>query len=178
MSNPWSEAPREKSLRLALTLSVDCGTPAVCPHGLMRQEWRSGVRSNLTPPAREAHYVIGGYLRGVRVEYDEIPGWPREPQPLFHPLSGDFGASRHLTSGVFVWPSETRDYGNTWLDCAQGWPIETPTEYYPGSRELGLCDRMCPEHRRHCDAYGDGSVSNYGHVGPHACANCDEWQPR
>lgn len=63
------------------------------------------------------------------------------------------------------------------------WPIETRQSLSDGrmlplNADMGLCDRVCPEHRRHCDAYGDGRLHNLGHEGPHACANCDDWEPR
>lgn len=62
----------------------------------------------------------------------------------------------------------------------QQWAIETLPRplRLPPSKEMGLCDRICPDHNRHCDAYGHGAERNYGHPGPHACALCDDWQPR
>jgi len=63
------------------------------------------------------------------------------------------------------------------------WPVEEKQWLregivLPSSAELGVCDRICPEHRRHCDAYGDGRLHNINHEGEHACANCDDWEPR
>jgi hypothetical protein len=46
------------------------------------------------------------------------------------------------------------------------------------SEPLGLCPMVCADHKRHCDAYGDGSVKNLGHTDPHACSLCDGWEPR
>jgi hypothetical protein len=63
------------------------------------------------------------------------------------------------------------------IRAQDGWRIGTADDYLQ-SVQLGICPMICPDHSRHCDAYGDGRVHNLGHLDAHACANCDGWRPR
>jgi hypothetical protein len=70
-------------------------------------------------------------------------------------------------------------YHVTGGEPTQEWPRETPSARGPAtSAGLGICDRICPDHNRRCDAYGTGAERNAGHPGRHACALCDDWRPR
>lgn len=63
--------------------------------------------------------------------------------------------------------------------CASAEPVDTSDwEYRSDSADLGICDAICPDHHRHCDAYGDGRLHNANHPGPHSCSLCDHWIQR
>jgi hypothetical protein len=116
---------------------------------------------------------IGQRAHSPRERYRDRPVYflPDEaPQSPAGTLSDEEFIARWLDKSRAIWGQAEPD--------PQAWPYEDLGKWPIPSTALGLCDRVCPTHRRNCDAYGDGRLHNVGHIGPHACANCDHYVPR